>query len=86
MAKFRFINEAGQDDTGRVATYVQREINLDQWTGGTVIINPIEFDSTFHFSNTSELLATELDLQIAQNNKSKIGDRLTFMFNLRGSV
>jgi hypothetical protein len=71
MANFRFNNEQGQDDTGRVATYIQRLYNLNS---SNIVINPNGYVNTYLLSGTQT--QTSVTVNIAPNNKPNIGDYL----------
>lgn len=71
MANFRFNNEQGQDDTGRVATYRQRIIDLTQ---PIVTINPLLYVNTYLLGGTQT--QTSVTLNISANNRPNIGDYL----------
>lgn len=85
MANFRFPFEAGQDDTGRNATYLQRSIPMDPNPVNPIIkINPNGYVSTYLFEG--EASVANFIIAISDRNNSKAGDYLELIFNPTGEI
>jgi hypothetical protein len=80
MANFRFINEAGQDDTGRVATYLQKSLPIAVADDLSVTINPICYVNTFVFEGAQSTNAMIVNIAAQHNLKSSKGDYLELIF------
>lgn len=78
MANFRFQNTPSQDNTGRVATYLQQEIVLNGES--SVLVSPTAFDNTILIGGIDGTLTINTNVVVMG------GDRLTFIFGNSGIV